>query len=153
MKKILKSKNYPLKFRLDNEISKLLEDNNENEKEKNIYQLSDDDFNEPLSIWELKKKDNSSLFTEKLEKLVKKDINKSDDLKKLYSINTDLHNTSSSSTQADLMSRSKNITPSSQNIRISPHFQNVNILQNFNNNNFNNFHNIQVTIFFNFSTL
>jgi len=125
---------------LDKEISKLLEDSKESDKD--CQAEFNEEFVEPSSIWDLKERESSTQFTQNFANLVKKETEKSSFFKPLPTINTDFHNTSSTSTQADFISKSKNITPTS---RISPIFQNMNILQNL-NSNYPSFFNVNFSI-------
>ena len=118
---------------MDKEISKLILDYKDNDTD--FQSDYTDEFLEPLSIWEIKTKDNSTQFNEKFANLMKNESIKLKSIKSVRpTINIDIHDTSSSSTQADFLSKSKNITPTSQNLLISPHFQKANIVQNLNCN-------------------
>lgn len=96
---------------MDKEISKLLEDNEDNEMD--FDNNCNENFIETFSILELKT-DDSSQFNQKFAKLVKNESEKLKSMKTLRpTIITDFHDTSTTSTQADFLSRSKNITPNS----------------------------------------
>jgi len=60
---------------LDKEISKLLEDSKESDKD---YQAEfNEEFVEPSSIWDLKERESSTQFTQNFANLVKKETEKS----------------------------------------------------------------------------